>query len=59
MSEFTSSPFATLCFTPLWGAATRLETNMRHDQMYVIAWSEILHSGMRADFHCPKFDSNF
>ena len=29
------------------------------NQMYGIAWSEILHTGFRADFHYSKFDSNF
>ena len=29
------------------------------NQMYGITWSEILHTGMRADFHYSKFDSNF
>ncbi|HTT22234.1 MAG TPA: AMIN domain-containing protein [Candidatus Sulfotelmatobacter sp.] len=29
------------------------------NQMYGITWSEILHTGMRADFHHSKFDSNF
>ena len=29
------------------------------NQMYGITWSEILHTGVRADFHYSKFDSNF
>lgn len=29
------------------------------NQMYGITWSEILHTGMRADFHYSKFDGNF
>jgi hypothetical protein len=29
------------------------------NQMYGLTWSEILHTGMRADFHYSKFDSNF
>lgn len=29
------------------------------NQMYGISWSEIAHSGIRADFHYSKFDSNF
>jgi hypothetical protein len=29
------------------------------NQMYGITWSEIAHSGIRADFHYSKFDSNF
>ena len=27
--------------------------------MYGATWNEILHSGVRADFHYSKFDSNF
>ena len=29
------------------------------NQMYGISWSEIAHTGVRADFHYSKFDSNF
>jgi len=29
------------------------------NQMYGASWSEIAHSGIRADFHYSKFDSNF
>ena len=29
------------------------------NQMYGATWNEILHSGVRADFHYSKFDSNF
>jgi hypothetical protein len=29
------------------------------NQVYCASWSEIAHSGLRADFHCSKFDSNF
>jgi hypothetical protein len=29
------------------------------NQMYGITWSELLHTGVRADFHYSKFDSNF
>ena len=29
------------------------------NQMYGISWSEMLHTGVRADFHYSKFDSNF
>lgn len=29
------------------------------NQMYGITWSEIAHSGIRADFHYSKFDSDF
>ena len=29
------------------------------NQMYGLSWSEIAHSGVRADFHYSKFDSNF
>lgn len=29
------------------------------NQMYGITWSEILHSGVRADLHYSKFNSNF
>jgi len=29
------------------------------NQMYGITWSEILRTGMRADFHYSKFDGNF
>jgi hypothetical protein len=29
------------------------------NQMYGLTWSEILHTGFRADFHYSKFDSNF
>jgi len=29
------------------------------NQMYGLTWSEILHTGIRADFHYSKFDSNF
>jgi hypothetical protein len=29
------------------------------NQMYGLTWSEIAHTGIRADFHYSKFDSNF
>jgi hypothetical protein len=29
------------------------------NQMYGLTWSEIAHTGVRADFHHSKFDSNF
>lgn len=29
------------------------------NQMYGLTWSEIAHTGVRADFHYSKFDSNF
>jgi hypothetical protein len=29
------------------------------NQMYGLTWSEILHTGIRTDFHYSKFDSNF
>jgi hypothetical protein len=29
------------------------------NQMYGLTWTEIMHTGVRADFHYSKFDSNF
>jgi len=29
------------------------------NQMYGLSWSEIMHTGIRADLHYSKFDSNF
>jgi AMIN domain len=35
------------------------DTHRSLNQMYGASWSEIAHSGIRADFHYSKFDSNF
>jgi len=46
-------------YTTLGGSEKTGDEHESLNQMYGISWSEILHTGMRADFHYSKFDSNF
>jgi len=48
-----------MLYTTLGGSEKTGDEHETMNQMYGITWSEILHSGMRADFHYSKFDSNF
>lgn len=48
-----------MLYTTLGGSEKTGDEHETLNQMYGITWSEILHTGMRADFHYSKFDSNF
>jgi hypothetical protein len=48
-----------MLYTTLGGSEKSGDEHETLNQMYGITWSEILHTGMRADFHYSKFDSNF
>ena len=48
-----------MLYTTLGGSEKTGDEEETLNQMYGITWSEILHTGMRADFHYSKFDSNF
>ena len=48
-----------MLYTTLGGSEKTGDEHESMNQMYGITWSEILHTGMRADFHYSKFDSNF
>lgn len=48
-----------MLYTTLGGSEKTGDEHESLNQMYGITWSEILHTGMRADFHYSKFDSNF
>src|SRR5260370_22744665 len=46
-------------YTTLGASEKTGDTHRSLNQMYGATWSEIAHSGVRADFHYSKFDSNF
>lgn len=46
-------------YTTLGRSEKTGDENETWNQMYGLSWSEILHTGLRADFHYSKFDSNF
>jgi hypothetical protein len=48
-----------MLYTTLGGSEKTGDEHETLNQMYGITWSEILHTGMRADLHYSKFDSNF
>lgn len=48
-----------MLYTTLGGSEKTGDEHETLNQMYGITWSEILHSGVRADVHYSKFDSNF
>ena len=48
-----------MLYTTIGGSEKTGDEHETLNQMYGATWSEILHSGMRADFHYSKFDSNF
>ena len=48
-----------MLYTTLGGSEKSGDEHETLNQMYGVTWSEILHTGMRADFHYSKFDSNF
>jgi hypothetical protein len=50
--------FITL-YTTLGASEKTGDSHRSLNQMYGASWSEIAHSGIRADFHYSKFDSNF
>ncbi len=46
-------------YTTLGASEKTGDSHRSLNQMYGATWSEIAHSGIRADFHYSKFDSNF
>ena len=46
-------------YTTLGASEKTGDSRRSLNQMYGATWSEIAHSGFRADFHYSKFDSNF
>jgi hypothetical protein len=46
-------------YTTLGASEKTGDSHSSLNQMYGATWSEIAHSGLRADFHYSKFDSNF
>jgi hypothetical protein len=46
-------------YTMLGASEKTGDSHSSLNQMYGATWSEIAHSGLRADFHYSKFDSNF
>ncbi len=53
-------PTRNIAFYSTLGASEKSGDSHRSlNQMYGASWSEIAHSGLRADFHYSKFDSNF
>jgi hypothetical protein len=46
-------------YTTLGASEKTGDSRSSLNQMYGATWSEIAHSGIRADFHYSKFDSNF
>ena len=48
-----------MLYTTLGGSEKTGDEHESWNQMYGITWTEILRTGMRADFRYSKFDSNF
>jgi hypothetical protein len=46
-------------YTTLGASEKTGDSHSSLNQMYGATWSEIAHTGLRADFHYSKFDSNF
>jgi hypothetical protein len=46
-------------YTSIGASEKTGDTHRSLNEMYGGSWSEIAHSGVRADFHYSKFDSNF